>query len=315
MTEDVKKTAENLKSRDNLDMGSDIQDRKKQEIYGKELCKKTENTSRNRSYGKLDKTEEEKEKLKSQRLKRMQQKKKKKKILRISSQFKYNQIQTWIVDGSHENFENREKGEEDRQTAVDFKEKPNRFEERQITRQITPKPEKQEKLIKSAENQFLEKIITRQSLNKDLPYFARNPLEWQNFITQFQETTDLCQFSDRENMSRLQKCLKGKAKETVHTLLNFPNKLKDVLQLLERRFGRKEDIIEQIFTQLKHTKQVREENLENLVELSNTLQNMTVCLESPNYEEYLINPQILGEMIDKMLLNLTVKNYRNVCSL
>ncbi|KAG5897899.1 hypothetical protein JTB14_017754 [Gonioctena quinquepunctata] len=104
-------------------------------------------------------------------------------------------------------------------------------------------------------------------------------------------------------MSRLQNCLKGKARETVHTLLNFPNKLKDVLQIA-RRFGRKKYIIEQIFTQLKHTKQVREDNLENLVELSNTLQNMTVCLKSLNCEEYLINPQILRELIDKMPLNL-----------
>ncbi|KAG5879539.1 hypothetical protein JTB14_005546 [Gonioctena quinquepunctata] len=105
-------------------------------------------------------------------------------------------------------------------------------------------------------------------------------------------------------MSRLQKCLKGTAKETVNTLLNFPNKLKDVLQLLEKRFGREEDIIEQIFTELKHTKQVREENLENLVELLNTLQNVTVCLERLNCEEYQMNPQTLRELIDKMPLNL-----------
>ncbi|KAG5860889.1 hypothetical protein JTB14_018611 [Gonioctena quinquepunctata] len=303
-------------------MGSDISKREKSK---KSTVRSSVRKLKIQAHEKLDKIEQGKEKIMLQRLKRMQQKimlglelkntlisdesesnEEKSNIIfdEVDNQFKYNQIQTWIDNESYENFENCEKGEEARQTEVDSKKKPNRFEERLSTRQNTPKPgEKQEKL-KSAENQFLEKIITRQSLNRDLPYFSVNPLEWQNFITQFQETTELCQFSDRVKMSRLQKCLKGKAKETVHTLLHFPNKLKDVLQLLERRFGRKEDIIEQIFTQLKHTKQVREENLENLVELSNTLQNMTVCLESLNCEEYLINPQILRELIDKMPLNL-----------
>ncbi|KAG5870154.1 hypothetical protein JTB14_007905 [Gonioctena quinquepunctata] len=134
-----------------------------------------------KAHEKLDKIEEEKEKIKLQRLKRMQRKvmlelELKKRVIsdesesieeksniifdEVDSQFKYNQIQTWIDNGSYENFENHEKGEEDRQTEVDSKEKPNRFEERLSTRQITPKPEeKQEKLIKSAEKQFLEKII------------------------------------------------------------------------------------------------------------------------------------------------------------
>ncbi|KAG5872256.1 hypothetical protein JTB14_019342 [Gonioctena quinquepunctata] len=144
MTGDVKKTDENLKSRDNLDMGSDISKREKSRKSTVESSvRKLKIRAQIEAHEKLDKIEGGTEKMKLQRLKRMQRK---------ITQFKYNQIQTWIDNGSYENFGNHEKGGEDGQTAVDFKEKPNRFEERLSTRQNTPKPQKQDKLIKSAEN-------------------------------------------------------------------------------------------------------------------------------------------------------------------
>lgn len=75
------------------------------------------------------------------------------------------------------------------------------------------------------------KFIARQGFNKDLPIFTGEPTEWPNFIIQFEETTNMCEFSDRETMQRLQKCLKGKARDSVHALLNLPDQLNQVMSI------------------------------------------------------------------------------------
>ncbi|KAG5880497.1 hypothetical protein JTB14_010089 [Gonioctena quinquepunctata] len=161
---------ENLKSRDNLDMGSDLSRREKsKKSTVRSSVRELRIQAELEAHEKLEKIEEEKEKIKLQRLKRMQQKimlelelkdtsisdesnEEKPNITfdEVDGQFKYNQIQTWIDDGSYENFGNCEKGEEARQTGVDSKEKPNRFKERLSTRQNTPKPEETHKISRKS---------------------------------------------------------------------------------------------------------------------------------------------------------------------
>lgn len=71
-------------------------------------------------------------------------------------------------------------------------------------------------------------------------------MDWSRIIDQFGKTTDLCSFSKRENMNRVQRCIRGNAKESVEYLLNFPAQLDKVLSVLDRRFGKSEFIIERI---------------------------------------------------------------------
>jgi hypothetical protein len=60
-------------------------------------------------------------------------------------------------------------------------------------------------------------ILAHQSVAKDLPEFNGNPSEWPRFITRFKETNKLFEYSDEENLSRLSKALKGKAKDVAKT--------------------------------------------------------------------------------------------------
>ena len=65
----------------------------------------------------------------------------------------------------------------------------------------------------------LEKYVARQSANKDSPLFSGTPTEWPAFHVQFQSSTSECQYSNSENLARLQKNLRGKTKEAVQALL------------------------------------------------------------------------------------------------
>lgn len=56
----------------------------------------------------------------------------------------------------------------------------------------------------------------------------------------------MCGFTSAENVVRLLKCLKGDALETVQALLVSPDGADDVIQQLERRFGRPEYIIKRL---------------------------------------------------------------------
>jgi len=66
------------------------------------------------------------------------------------------------------------------------------------------------------------KFIARQAAGKDLPNFDGKPEEWPTFLSQYNTTNDLCEFSEEEKLIRLQRCLKGKARDTVSSLLNLP---------------------------------------------------------------------------------------------
>ncbi|KAG5886905.1 hypothetical protein JTB14_004193 [Gonioctena quinquepunctata] len=64
------------------------------------------------------------------------------------------------------------------------------------------------------EDEKLSKFLARQSISKELPTFSGDPTEWLHFLRAFRETTEMCGFSDRENIARLQKCLKDLPNET-----------------------------------------------------------------------------------------------------
>ena len=64
----------------------------------------------------------------------------------------------------------------------------------------------------------LQRMMAR-TLSKDLPTFSGNAEEWPIFSTMLRTTTEQCGFSNVENMLRLQKALKGRARDLVLPLL------------------------------------------------------------------------------------------------
>jgi hypothetical protein len=54
------------------------------------------------------------------------------------------------------------------------------------------------------------KFLARQSTSKELPTFSGNPEDWPIFTAEFRNSTQMCEYTDTENISRLRKCLKEK---------------------------------------------------------------------------------------------------------
>ncbi len=83
----------------------------------------------------------------------------------------------------------------------------------------------------------IEKFLAIQTSIKVLSQFSVDSEEWLCFIAAFKTSTDLCVFAFAENMDRLQKAHKGKARDTVKAMMMLSNNLPKILDLLERWFG------------------------------------------------------------------------------
>lgn len=81
---------------------------------------------------------------------------------------------------------------------------------------------------------------------KDLPKFDGNPDDWLLFRTQFYSSTKMCNVSESENLMRLQRALSGQAREAVKALLELPQNMNAIMEMLHVRFGRDEYIIKNL---------------------------------------------------------------------
>lgn len=107
---------------------------------------------------------------------------------------------------------------------------------------------------------------------RDLPTFdGDNPMEFFIFREDFDRSTRELDISDSENLIRLNKALKGKARETVLPLLTSPQNVKQIMRLLHLNFARKEWVMTYIVTKIRNLQNVIEGNLESFTTYYNTI--------------------------------------------
>ena len=102
-------------------------------------------------------------------------------------------------------------------------------------------------------------LLARQGSGKELPIFSGDANDWPAFISNFRRST----FDEDENMLRLQKSLRGRARETVGPLLALPENVDVVIKSLERKFGRLDVVISNMI------EKIRDEKPESIMELFN----------------------------------------------
>jgi hypothetical protein len=152
-----------------------------------------------------------------------------------------------------------------------------------------------------------EKFLARQSTAKELPQFNGDPEDWPNFIAEFERSTKICEFSNVENISRLSKCLKGKAKETVKSLLTVPENVDRIIDTLKTNFGRPQYIIESLIEKVRKITPVKEGQWELFMDLSNAVTNTVTTIKNLEKKEYLMSPIILKELQLKLPASYQVK--------
>ncbi|XP_059217038.1 uncharacterized protein LOC131994307 isoform X1 [Stomoxys calcitrans] len=136
-----------------------------------------------------------------------------------------------------------------------------------------------------------------------LPTFTGLPEEWQTFYESFESTTTEFGYSNLHNIMRLRDSLKGRAKESVESLLGNSSKVAAILELLQETFGRPEQLIRSQIEKVRSVSPIANDNLEALVNYANKICNMATFLKNAKGEHHLTNPSLLSELVSKLSTN------------
>ncbi|XP_062703871.1 uncharacterized protein LOC134286288 [Aedes albopictus] len=143
-------------------------------------------------------------------------------------------------------------------------------------------------------------IAARQVLGKDLPVFDGNPEDWPIFISNYEQSTTTCGYSDAENLVRLQRSLKGHALESVRSRLLLPASVPHVIQTLRTLFGRPELLIRSMLHRIHQVPPPRHDRLETIMHFGLAVQNLVDHLKAANQYNHLANPVLMQELVEKL---------------
>ncbi|CAG9129221.1 unnamed protein product [Plutella xylostella] len=150
-----------------------------------------------------------------------------------------------------------------------------------------------------------DKLLGRLSA-RDLPTFSGDALEWLRFKHAFESTTRIGQYSEDENVARLQRCLRGEAWETVAARIITVSSAQEIMKTLEMRFGRPDLIVQKIIGEIKKIPKLSSSRTE-LVTLATKVSNCIAAITATNCSDYLYSPDLVMEIVNKLTENLVYR--------
>ncbi|XP_062707720.1 uncharacterized protein LOC134288057 [Aedes albopictus] len=145
-----------------------------------------------------------------------------------------------------------------------------------------------------------QQLAASQVVIKELPTFSGDPVDWPLFISSYQHSTETCGFTNSENLLRLQRCLRGSAKDSVSSFLLHPSTVPQVLSTLQQLYGRPEQVVNNMIAKVRATPPPKADRLETLVSFGLVVQNLCGHLKAVGLQRYLTNPILLQELVDKL---------------
>ncbi|XP_055615978.1 uncharacterized protein LOC129762031 [Toxorhynchites rutilus septentrionalis] len=149
-----------------------------------------------------------------------------------------------------------------------------------------------------------QQLSARYVIPKELPVFAGDPSEWPLFISSYNNSTSMCGYSDAENLMRLQRCLKGSAKDAVCSFLLHPSSVPRILCTLQTLFGGPEQIVSSLLSRVRAAPPPKADRLDSLVSFGLAVQNFCELLRAVGLETHLSNPTVMQELVDKLPSNI-----------
>ncbi|XP_036345819.1 uncharacterized protein LOC118755071 [Rhagoletis pomonella] len=137
----------------------------------------------------------------------------------------------------------------------------------------------------------------------DLPEFKGMPEEWPLFSTAYKETTATYFYTELENLFRLQKAVKGNARQRVESLLIHPSNVATVMSTLEFCYGRPVLLIRSQIAKARSFPVITEAKIYEIVNLSTMVSNLVAFLESAGATPHLNDPTLLDELVSKLPLD------------
>ncbi|XP_055621992.1 uncharacterized protein LOC129765605 [Toxorhynchites rutilus septentrionalis] len=147
-------------------------------------------------------------------------------------------------------------------------------------------------------------LTARQVVPKELPIFSGDPSDWPIFITSYNNSTQICGYSDSENLMRLQRSIKGCALDAVKCFLLHPSTVPNVLSTLYTLYGRPEIIANNLLNKIRSTPSPKADKLETLLNFGLIVQNLCAHLNAVRMENFLKNPMLLNELVGKLPTNI-----------
>lgn len=142
-------------------------------------------------------------------------------------------------------------------------------------------------------------IIKKMSVGKALPTFDGDVLEWPMFKRAFEESTSKVGYTEQENLIRLNESLKGDAKEAVASLMVTANDTKQIMQLLQLRFGNSNAVGTRIIKNLKDLPTIQGIN-KDFINFATKVKNCVAALEATKHLGYLHSLELVREVMSKM---------------
>ncbi|XP_055701708.1 uncharacterized protein LOC129800984 [Phlebotomus papatasi] len=153
----------------------------------------------------------------------------------------------------------------------------------------------------------MKMFMSRQTMMKDMKTFDGSYQEWPIFSSWWNSTATACEFTQEEALTQLEKCLKGDARETVQFLLHDSRNLQLILDKLEKRFGRPEFLIMTMMEKVNELPPVKEEKPESVMKFASAVSNLVSSLEVMGKRNYLDNPQLMREVVNKLPLSMKIQ--------
>lgn len=130
-------------------------------------------------------------------------------------------------------------------------------------------------------------IAARQVMPRELPKFNGDPEGWPMFRSAFYNTTQACGYSHAENLARLQRSLDGPALVAVKSRLLLPESVPQVVDTLERLYGRPEILIHSLLRKLRDVPAPKTENLRTIIDFGLAVQNLVDHMTIAKLTEHL----------------------------
>lgn len=138
----------------------------------------------------------------------------------------------------------------------------------------------------------------------ELPHFDGTVSEWMAFRAVFVDTESM--FSDIQNVARLRKAIRGPARESVRTLLYAATDPLEIIDTLERRYGRPEMIVLSEVENIKRMPRLNDDG-RNIISFANKVANTVATIKALRQDQYLYSPELVNRIVDKLSVILKYK--------
>lgn len=134
----------------------------------------------------------------------------------------------------------------------------------------------------------------------ELPVFAGMPSQWPMFISAYRQSTAAFGYSPLQNTFRLQRCLEGEARLAVESLLMDPRNVEELIETLELRFGRPEQLARDQIEKMRDYPPIDENHFEQLIEFSSHVSNAVAFLDTDASRHVLSESSLLTAVMNKL---------------